>query len=522
MANTISATDLGNDTTNQNNQQNQAAGQSQNNATPAGQAPSQTSGNAPAITSGNVNNPNQQKGSGFTNIQSVLKANQGNQLGSAVGNNLQQTTSSAQQNLQNAQGQFNTDTQNNQANTQGNQQLAQNVLNDATSYVGSGANAGQGQQFQNLLSGQYQGPTGLNNVSQLQNQAANAAQQGQALGTAGGRIGLLQQMAGNQQYGAGAANLDNLLLGQSNDPSLQVAKRNALTLQGQVGSAVQGAAAQGQQNQSQAQQFGTALQNQLGNTVNTQNNTLQQNATNLQQDRNKQYTTAISDLQSGKITQDEANLLGLTQGENVYNVLNGAGSGGGGNSAAAQFLQENPLAANVSNTASAQDYAKMQALQQLAGQYAPANTQSAFQNFQNPSQANQFQNSQALTGDQSGLQNAISATGAHYHGILDPVQAQADYANQINNLWTNPANGTLGQRFNDVYNLTNGSATGYTQNSGGNHIQDDMAWAAQNAADKASGLATVQNQLQGQYGSPTTINIQPSQYPGIQQVIGNS
>src|ERR1019366_10526509 len=105
-------------------------------------------------------------------------------------------------------------------------------------------------------------------------------------------------------------------------------------------------------------------------------------------------------------TQDEANLLGLTQGENTYNVLNGNGSSGQGAANAAQFLQENPLAANVSNTANAQQYAQMQALQSLAGQYAPAAANTAFQNFQNPGQASAFQNSQAMTGDQSGLQNA--------------------------------------------------------------------------------------------------------------------
>lgn len=506
MANVIGSEDLGTDQTNQNSQQN---GQSQNNATQAGQAPSQTSGNAPAITSGNVNNPNQQKGSGYTNIQSVLKANQGNQLGSAVGNNIQQTSTSAQDNLKNAQNQFNTQTQANQANTQQNQQLAQNVLNDPTQAV----NNNQGQQFQTLLSGQYQGPTNLQNASQLQNQAQNAAQQGQALSSVGGRIGLLQQLAGNNQYGSGAANLDNLLLGSSNSPALQAAKRQALTLQGQVGSAIQGAQAQGQQATNQAQQFGTALQNQLGNTVQNTTQNLQQKASNAQADRNTQYQNALKDLQSGNITQQEADTLGVTQGENVYNTLSGNN--------AAQFLKENPLSANVGNVASAQDYAKMQALQKLAGQYAPENAQNAFQNFQNPSQAGTFQNSQALTGDQAGLQNAIQSTQSNIQGILGTPQTALNNAQQLIRLQAGqftPQDYQDAQQMGvDVANL---AKTKFSGAFGGSTAQN-QSWAAANLTNSQNALKAAQTQIQNQFGTPQTINIQQpqSQYPAITQAV---
>lgn len=401
MANTIQPDELGQD------QNNNQAGQQNvgSSANQAGQPPVQSQGNAPSITSSQVNNPNQQKGSGYTNIQKVLQANQGNQLGSAIGNNIQQVGSSAQDNLKNAQNQFQQGTQANQFNTQQNQQLAQDVLADPTKYNTqdqTNPNAQNGSQFQTLLSGQYQGPQGLANSSELQNQAQNVAQMGQALGTSGGRIGLLQQMVGNPQYTAGQSNLDNLLLGQSTDPALQAAKRQALTLQGKVGSAIQGANAQGQQASNQAQQFGQALQGQFGNTVNQENSSLQNQAIQAQQGRDADYKQALANLQSGQVTQDQAKLLGLSQGENLYGVD------------ATKFLQENPLQANVSNVASAQDYAKMQALQKLGGQFAPQNTQQAFQNFQNPSQAGQFQASQALTGDQSGLQNAVNSTQQNF------------------------------------------------------------------------------------------------------------
>lgn len=511
MAQTIDPEDLGKDQTNQTGSQN-PPGQSANNANQAGQAPVQQStgqGNAPTSGSNQPNNPNQQKGSGYTNISKVLAANQGNQLGSAVGNNIQQVGNSAQDNLKNAQNQFNQQTQSNQANTQQNQQLAQNVLNDPTQYVNSTnpTNTQGASQFQTLLSGQYQGPQGLQNAGDIQNQAANVAQMGQALGTSGGRIGLLQQLVGNPQYTAGQANLDNLLLGQSNDPSLQAAKRQALTLQNQVGSAVSGAQAQGQQQSNQAQQFGQALQGQFGNLVSKQNAALQQQATNAQQDRNSQYQQALKDLQSGNVTQQEADTLGLTQGENVYNVL-------GGNNAA-QFLQENPLQANVSNVANAQDYAKMQALQKLGGQFAPQNAQSAFQNFQNPSQAGSFAASQGLIGDQSGFQNALNSTSSNYHGILDPVQAGQQQAQHINDIWQQVLQGHL-----DPATAQNQIAQFAPGALGGTPLQN-MQWAASNLTNNNQKLAAAQQQLAQQYGSPETINIQPqSSFPTLSQ-IGN-
>lgn len=534
MASTISAQDLGQDENNQNgngpnsvNQAGQAPTQSQSGSTgnSTGQNAGQSGGNQQAGSSNAAGaggyNPNKQQGSGFTNIQSIVNANKGNQLGSAIGNNIQNVESSAQSNLKNAQNQFQQGTQANQANTQANQQLAQNVLADPTQYANvPGAtntpqNAQAGQQFQSLLSGQYQGPTALANASGLQNQAANVAQMGQALQSAGGQQGLLRQLIANPQYTQGQAGLDSLLLGQSNDPSLQAAKRNALTLQGQVGSAVNGAAAQGQQQTNQAQQFGTALQNQLGSTVNNENNTLQQNATNLQNQRNTQYQSALKDLQSGNVNQDEANALGLTQDENVYNVLNGNGAAGTGSSAAAQFLKENPLAANISNTANAQQYAQMQALQSLAGQYAPSNAQTAFQNFQNPSQASQFQNSQALIGDQSGLQNAINSTAANYGSVINPAQNSVNYANQIEDIWNSPTGGNLGARNAAVAALTNGGATGGS-------IESNINWAKQNLANQQAALAAAQGQVQNQYGNLGTIKIQPSQYPAIGQATSNS
>jgi len=514
------------------NQAGQAPVQSQSGAAPtnpqgSGSQPAGSNSTPSAGGSGGgnqaatVNDPNKQQGSGYTNIQKVVNANQGNQLGSAIGNNLQQTTSSAQQNLQNAQGQFNQQTQANQANTQQNQQLVQNVLNDPTQYANIASatssqnptNAQQGQQFQNLISGQYQGPTALNNASALQNQAAQAAQEGQALGTSGGRIALLQQAIGNPQYTQGQAGLDELLLGQSNSPALAQAKQQALTLQGQVNTGIAGAAAQGQQQTAQAQQFGTALQNQLGATATGLNNTLQQQATNAQQANNTQYQNALAALQSGNVTQQEANLLGLTQGENVYNVLNGAGTTGNSANNAAQFLQENPNQATAGNIATAQQYAQMQALQQLGGQYAPQNAQTAFQNYQNPSQAGTYAQQQNLIGNQTAFQNALNSTQSNYNSIA--AQPAQNYANaqNINNIMQQVVNHQIGPQQADA--LLSAAGYGGAVDQGGN-ILNQIQWAQNNLTTTQAAENAAQQQLQSQFGPGETVNIIPtSNYPAI-------
>lgn len=540
--------------TNTANQAGQAPVQAQNGAAPStstsgssggnssGQNAGQTAGNqstgsgsaAPAGAS-NVYNPNKQQGSGYTNIQKVLSANQGNQLGSAVGQNLQNTETQAQQNLQSAQSQFNQQTQANQANTQANQQLAQNVLADPTQYVAQGtntpsaANSQNASQFTNLLSGQYQGPTALTNAQQLQNQAANVAQQGQALQTSGGRIGLLQQMIGNPNYSTGDANLDSLLLGQSNSPALQQAKQQALGLTGQVNNAVAGAAAQGQQQAAQAQQFGQALQGQLANNITSQTQALQQQATQAQQTSNQQYQQALSDLQSGNVTPAEAQALGLTQGENVYNLLNGNN--------AAQFLTENPNQANIANTATQQQYAQMQALQQLGGQYLSQPATQALQNFQNPSLAGTYASQQNLIGNQPAFSNALAATASNYNSIYQPAQEQLQNAQNISN-WSQgqgitqdqinsflAANANNPMYANNPY--ANASNPAFMAQVGESLIQQNdpgavtnnttlAPWAASNLATSQTAYNNAMSELNSQYGTPETINIAPqSQYPTI-------
>ncbi len=526
MANTIQPDELGKD-------ENQDQPGQPNNSVQAGQAPSNPS-QAPAVTSNQVSNanPNQQKGSGFTNIQKVIGANQGNQLGQAVGSNIQQAGNQAQDNLKNAQNQFQQQSQANQFNTEGNKQLVQNVLDNPTQYNTqdqTNPNSQQGRQFQTLISGQYQGPQNLANANQIQAQGGNLAQMGQALGSSGGRQALLQQMFGNPQYTSGQQTLDNLLLGQSQSPALQAAKRQALMGQGQINNAVQGAAAQGQQAVNEAQNFGQGVQGQFANTVTGQNKSLQDAATKAQGDRDAQYQQTLQDLKTGNITQQEADQLGLSQGQNVYNLLNDP----------SKFVSESALQANASNIASPEDYAKIQALQNLGGQYVQGNqdVNSAFANYQDPTQAGKFAADKGIIGDQGGFKTALDKTQSDYNSIYQPAYQKLQDAQSINRL----ASGQVTQdEIDSVVNnpqlaqqlqlATGGDKRVYNQVIGNMLLQQkypaaagggvlpgaNNAWASGNLQSSQTGFNNAQQQLLDAYGNPLTINIgQGTSYPSL-------
>ena len=494
MAQTIQQSDLGNTNTNQPgnpnqnpNQQQSGAGTAPQNQASSYQAGGSSSGSQGSGTSATAN-PNQQKGSGYTNIQKIISANQGNQLGSTVAGGIQNQGQQLQSNLSNAQNQFNQGVQQNQANTSANQQLVQNVLGNASAYAPGGQNSNQASQFQNLISGQYQGPTQLQNAQQLQNQAQNVSQLNQALNTSGGRAGLLQQFVGNPQYTQGQQSLDALLLGQqNNNPQLAAARQSTAQLGGQVNNAVNAAQAQGQQQAQQAQMFGQNVQNQLGQTVAGLNTNLQQQAQTAQNQRNSQYQKALTDLQSGNVTQDEANLLGLSQGQQVtQNALQNVG----------QYLQENPVQASAQNVATGQNYATIDALRQLAGQNAPQSAQNILGQYAGQEgQAGQFGSQSAYNPNSQGFNDVNSAQIADYN---NQQQAALQAAQNAQNTYNNAE-----QQYLQAWQAGGGAGGNAVQQGFGNIAQQDKVLAAQ----KQSAYQNVLNSLQQQYGGLQNINI---------------
>lgn len=358
-------------------------------------------------------NPNAQKGSGYTNIQRIVQANQGNKLGSTIGSNIQNAAQQTQGNINQAQQQFQQQAGANRADTNQNAQLVQQALANPTNITG---NPNQVSQFQNLLSGTYQGPKGLQNAAQLQAQAQDINQLGQATTSEGGKQGLLQRFVGAPQYTAGQQTLDSLLLGATGGKDLAAARRATAGIQGQEQQAQQGASQTAQEYAKRAQQFGQNVQGQFGDTVAKQQQGLAQQAQTAQQARDAQIAALQQQLSQGNLNKDIATQLGITQGQQNYNLD------------PSKFVSENSMQANAQNIANAQDYARMQALQQLGGQYSPAAAQQTLAQFQNPSQAGTFAASKAYNVNapefQQNLANAQNSYQNFVNSTVNPAQAE--------------------------------------------------------------------------------------------------
>lgn len=363
------------------------------NQTATSQAPGQSPGaQQPQST--------RQLGTGFTNLQNIMQANTGNQLGQAVSGGIQQAGSQATNALNSGVQNFNQQSQANALGTQAQKQNVQNVLNN----VGNVSNQDVAN-FQNYMSGQYNGPTNINNISAIQNQAANAQQQGQDVGTAGGRQALLQQYAASpsSSYSAGQQNLDSLLLGATGGKQLQQARQAVSGLNNQVNAAQNTAQSQAQQLQNQAQGFGQQVTGQVqgaeSNIYNPAQQAAQQANITEQQSQAAEQAAAMA-AQSGQLSNAALQNLGLTSGQRTYGVNVG------------QYLGYNPAneQATALNQMTAPQYQQYQGLNKLMGQTAAAQG--------NPYQAGQ------TTYNQSGLQSAIQAAQA-------PLQAQQQTINQL-------------------------------------------------------------------------------------------
>lgn len=500
MAQTITNDDL----QNQNNQQNQQQGQQQvgsfNSPSSGGQG--QNSNNQQQNNQQNQQNTpqsysQQKQGSGYTNIQKILEANKQNQLGQNVASNVQQAGQQAQGGIQQSQQQFQQQTGQNQFNTNANQSLIQKGLMDPTSLTPQ-----EQQQFQTLISGQYAGPTQLGNQDVLGAKTQYAQQLGQALGSAGGQVGLLQQLFNKPTYTSGQQNLDQLLLSQTGGPALTQAKRSVMGLGQQLGTAEAGAQAQGQEQTGQAQGFGQDTQQQFGKTVGDINTQLTQQAQKAQTDRDAAYQKAISDLQSGNITQAEASMLGISGGQQFTgDVLKNIGS----------FLTEDPTKASAQNVANAQDYAKIDALRKLGGQYSPQDAAAILGQYSGQnSQAGQFDAKQAFTADQAGFQKAAQAQMQNYQSQLAPSQTKMQSMQELNDLYNQQMAANRAGNQQQAIAIDAQIRSKFPGAVGGDFAHN-VNWARQQLEQATQGFNATRDALQKQFGGFQTINITPEQ-----------
>jgi hypothetical protein len=356
--------------------------------------------------------PQTQSGTGFTNLSQYIGANQNNQLGNTVSAGVQQAGQAATGAVNQAGQDFNTQAQTEQGRLQGLGQTVTNTLGNLGNVTSSDIN-----NFQTAESGKGQGPTGLANTGDLQNKAQSAQQLGQATGTQAGRYGLLQQYVGRgQNYNIGQQGLDQTLLGNTGQKQLAQARASTSMLPGQTNQAINSAAAQGQELGNQAQQLAQNTQNQLGGAVTGYNTQMQNQLQNLQ----SQYQAGIAGLGTAptnaavNIDPNVLNQLSsatggaLKAGTNLYNVD------------PTQYLSLNQNYANAQGAQSQADYAKVQALGQLAGNsLAGTNAGTTLQQYLgNPSAVGEFAANPYSSSNNAALAAAISSAGSNYNNQL--------------------------------------------------------------------------------------------------------
>lgn len=285
---------------------------------------------ADTIKSKDLNQPVRQmnqprpQGTGFTNIQRIIGANQGNKLGQAVSGGIQKTGQQATQNLNSANQQFQQQVGENTLDTQANKDTQNQLLNKATG--GQDLSSNDISQAAKFRAGQYSGPTDLQNSNLLMGQATEAEQLGKLGGSEGGRQGLLQRFVGKPQYSQGQQKLDTLLLG-ANSNAINQARASTQGLSDQALRRIEGARALGQQTAQNAQQFGQDFTNTLASKTG---------------DINTNVQNALSAAQA----KDTANQTGFQNLRNdlskAYNAPAGIGTGETADSRAMAVIQNNP------------------------------------------------------------------------------------------------------------------------------------------------------------------------------------
>jgi len=311
-------------------------------------------------------NPNQigqpqekRQGSGFTNLQRIMQANQGNRLGSTVGQGIQQAGEQTRQGLGQAQEQFKQQSEAGRLDTQQNKERVENVLKDPTQATGEDIN-----QFARFRAGQYGGPQTLTNIQNLQGQAQEAQNLGQAASSQAGRQGLLQRFAAAPgQYGSGQQRLDTLLLGTTGAQPLREARRSVSGLGQQVAGAGEAAQNVAQQYQNLARGFGQDVTQRTGAMETEAQTAAEQRAAEANkadEALRQQVEQERQAAQTNQLSQQALEQLGLSAGQRTYGANLGQYLGYQGRDTLAAARPEEVL--------NQQEFQKFSNLKKLMGQ----------------------------------------------------------------------------------------------------------------------------------------------------------
>ena len=322
---------------------------------------------APAMTGGGLSfgagspqaQPQQEKGtqkqgSGFVGLDQYMNANKGNKFGNQFTGKVQGSLDSAKQSLdQGAQGFTNAS---NQGSTKWND--VQGQVKGIVDNAGDGTTKDDAAKIQGYQTAKYQGPESFLGTSfgtQAQGSVQKASQQANALQSEGGRFALLDQYFGRPKYNMGEKSLDNLLV--QNTPGVAARAQN-------IGEQAKQFSTTASQKYRDMDNYAAANKQATADAAQQTVNYLNQAKTDFDTGLNSRYndyktsTQAYNDarrndLSDDALDADTMSLLGLKEGDSLYNTN------------LSSYLKDSPMA-SLGQFASDKDYAKYLALSQLA------------------------------------------------------------------------------------------------------------------------------------------------------------
>lgn len=370
---------------------------------------------------------NQMTGTGFTNLQDYLNANQGNDLNNVLASGINQQIGATNTTLQNAQGDFaNQLAGANQAGSAADVANEQNVLGYALNNPNQ-VTPQDVSQFNKWENQTYNGPTQLSSVSefpQLTSQLQELQGLGANLNSPSGKSQLLNTFINQPGYTQGQQNFDTMLLGSSpnNNNTLNNLGQQISNVNNNVTGAENQAGAQATNTANQTAQFQGNLLNNLGlssagnYTGNIPTGLIEQQNTNLQN-----QTAADVAAQQAAYAQSQKDLANLNVTGNPYLAQLAGVTTYGVNPLTSDYLTEEATP-TASSVASPQQAATLQALSQLAG------INNTF--VTNPSQVGTYNPTQAVQFATPAYLSQVAAAKANYQKQLNDLQVNSG----INNL----------------------------------------------------------------------------------------
>lgn len=197
-------------------------------------------------------------GTGYTNLQKYITANQGNKLNNVINSGVSGVVDQGKKELDTQRNTFDTGLNADTSRLNDLSTGANNTFNLLKTNAG-GINDQQVGQFQNAMNAHYTGPQGLENETALNNKVNNINQVSNLAGSQAGRGQLLKTFINSPNYTKNKENLDSLLLGNDVDSNLRKAKQQGQQLSNNINSNIAGAHSRANEADVNAQNTGKQL-----------------------------------------------------------------------------------------------------------------------------------------------------------------------------------------------------------------------------------------------------------------------